>query len=369
MIDFTTFITNQTDLDKVITNNSTQNYVNMSTYLINAIEYCKLNNVRCLYFPNGTYVFNQTNITALNDVELIAYGAIIRDNNLSGTNSIWSFTNCRNIKISGFYFLGKFGSYSDFDFIKVGTDCSYFKLFNNRFQSARRSFIFVENLRGSASREGCTIINNLFINQGNYNNNQQSAIILGSGGEYNIILNNTFKSCPSAIRCINGANTIISENIILSMASQEFDPNYERALIYCDNSGSNRGKIDIIGNKINHNAIGTTAIVMRGGNLTNSASKIVNNDILVHGNTTNSNAIYLLNAPKTMVLNNKISGNKSSIDVAININNCNGTMLNYNHIIQYDKGISLTNSYDVKQGWNSFDSVVNEYETINSNFI
>jgi hypothetical protein len=356
---FLQFVTNETDLNRILTNNTSQNFANMTQYLQDAVSYCKANGIKALYFPSGTYRFNGTTLDGLHNFHLIGEGAVIRQNALAGTNFLWGFINSRHVRISGFYFLGSNGSYADYDFLNIGSGCAWFKIHNNTFQLMRRSAIFIHSLNGGTTSEGCDIFANEFRGHGNYNNNQQASVILGLNGEYCKVYNNYFKAVPSALRAINGANGSFMNNTIQSVGSQGFDPDYNRGIIYLDDTGTNNGKFDILYNKINHNGSGISAIVYKGVKTKpRNAGRIVGNDILVHGSSTSANAIYLKNAPKTVLRDNKIRGH-SNHSSGIIIDNSDACYLEGNFIAAYENGIEIINSNNTEFGYNDFDGVTN----------
>lgn len=362
-LNFLSFVTVQADKDKILANNASQTAATMSTYLTNAIAYCKTNNIKMMYFPSGTYKFNGITIDNLDEFYFVGDGAVIKENNLTGTTALLTFTNCNRVSISGFNFIGTYGSYADYDFINISTGSGSFKIYGNTFKNWRRSAILISALNGGVASEGCNIYGNEFLGTSDYTNNLQSAITLGEDGEYCRIHDNFFKAIPCALRATNGANTSFYDNNLLSMAAQGFDSTYNRALIYIDNSGTNNGKIDILNNKINHNASGITAIVIKGVyTAPQNASKIIGNDIMVHGSTTNSNAVYIQNAPFTIIKDNKLQGNATISSSGIILDNCPNSYIDGNFINNQTNGFEIKNtSLNVKKGWNMFNVVTNQY--------
>jgi len=364
-LNFLSFVTVQADKDKILANNATQTAATMSTYLTNAIAYCKANGVKMMYFPSGTYKFNGITIDNLDEFYFVGDGAVIKENNLAGTNALFTFTNCNRVSITGFNFIGTYGSYADYDFINILTGSGSFKIFNNTFKNWRRSAISISALNGGVSSEGCNIFANEFLGTSNYTNNLQTCITLGEDGEYCMIHHNYFKACPSAVRAVNGANGSFENNNILAMTSQGFDVSYNRALVFVDNSGTNNGKFDIIYNKINHTSSGIIAIIVKGvSSAPQNSMKIIGNDILVYGSAINSTAIYIENMPFVRIKDNQLQGNAIiSIPSGIILNNCDDAMIGGNFLNKYTNGIELIGSVNVTKEKNLFNEVTNEYIT------
>ena len=365
-LNFLDFVTLQTDKDiiqnRTPTNASTATAfaTRMAGYFNNMIVVVKAQKIGRVVFPTGLYKFIQVVIDGVTDCIFDGDKCQVQDNSYLTTTSMWKFTNCTNVQVKGFKVQGTYGSYSDFDFIHISTGCSFIDIYSNTFSNFRRSCIYIDSLLGGVSSEGVNIYNNKF-RGANFANNQQTCIILGEDGEYCQVFNNNFKQVASAIRFINGANSGFFNNIILSSLSQGFDINYNRALIYADITGTNSGKLFINNNVINHNGDGITAIVIKGSNAIANSSRIQNNNILVHGTSTNSTAIYVENSPRTMVIGNKLAGNATLSSSGIIIKNSPKLILDKNEISNYVNGIEIQNSLNVDQNKNYFDNVTNSY--------
>lgn len=361
-VNFLEFVTNTTNRDKITSHNNSQDEAAMTDYLDDAVTYCKANDVAMLYFPSGLYRFDTTTIDNLDDFWFVGDGAIIKYDN--SEDATWSFTNCNRVNISGFFFSTDFGSYADVAFLKIGDNSGSFNIHNNTFNNFRRTAILVEDLTGGASSEGVNIYANYFRSSNDYDNVLQTAITFLNDGEYSKVTNNFFKDVPSAVRFANGANGLFAFNILLGMDARGYTATYESGLVYCDADGTNAGKIDILYNKINHTATGISAIVCKGNSgLEYNGYRIIGNDILVHGDATNSNAIYVEDANNSVIRDNKLRGFTSSPNSSgLILNDSPQCIVDGNLIISYATGIELTGgSTNIKLGTNTIEDVTNQF--------
>lgn len=343
------FITVEADRTKVISRDNSQSATNVTAGINAAITYCSSNNIKELHFGDGLYIIDKVTFNGLDDFRLIGHGATIQYN--SG-DSIFNFTNCEDVFISGFHFTSTESSYSDVAFIRAETGCAYFKIFANKFTNFPRAGILANTLEGGVFTEGFTIYMNEFVDTPNYSNVNQCGIELGDDGEYSKVINNNFYSIPSAIRFVNGANGLFAYNNCMLSTGTAYTTSYLNAIVYADDSGTNSGKIDIIYNKINHNDQGDLAIVYKGDSAApQNAIKIIGNDILVHGSLTKAKAIYISDADYSIIKDNKIRGRVGTPnDTAITIKDSPKVVLDDLFIQYFDYGVELITSSGVSVG-------------------
>lgn len=364
------FITDETAKAKVIARDSSQDTTAVTNGVNSAISYCTANNIKELYFGDGLYIIDSVTFNGFNNFRLIGQGATIRYN--SG-DSIFKFTNCEDVYITGFHFTSTVSSYSDVGFIRAETNNSFFNIFNNKFENFPRAGMIVSNLAGGVYSEGFIIFMNQFVDTPNYSNVNQCAVELGSDGEYSQIISNQFYSVPSAVRFVDGANGIFAFNNCLLSTGTAYTGTYDNAVIYCE-ANSNSGKIDIVNNKINHNSNGDIAIVFKGdASKPNNAFRIIDNDILVHGSTTQSLCIYGNNAPYSIIENNKLRGRTGTPnDTAMILEDCDNVQLDNLFIQYFENGIQLITSENLQVGTILYENITTEnfiVDTTSSNFV
>jgi parallel beta-helix repeat protein len=320
-----------------------------------AIAAMRLSGENYLYFPSGLYKINATTIDDLNDFNLVGLGAIIQYN--SG-DCILKFTDCINWNISGFTFTSTASSYSDVGFLRVSVDSGFFNIRNNTFKNFPRCAIIADNLfdNGAAENKSMIINDNLFIDAANYSNDLQAAITMGSDAEYTRVLNNTFRNVPSAIRYVDGANGQFAYNQIMLCNGDAYDSNYSNGVIYCNSNGlTNTGKINILYNKINHNASGMATIVCKGDvSKPINTYSIIGNDLLINGNLTKADVIYLQDAEYSVIKENKIIGSITLVDTAIILKDSSFCSIENNLISRYNYAFEfLGSSKNIVLGFNS----------------
>ena len=344
--------------NKIIQSDLSQNTTDVTSAVNDAISYCHTNGIKQLEFGTGLYIIDSVTFNNLNEFHIIGNSSVIKYNI---GDSIFNFTNCNSVSISGFNFTSDESSYSDVAFIRATDSNSYFKIFNNRFENFPRCGILGNTFSGGVFTEGFTMYANDFIDSENYSNNNQCGIELGSDGEYSKVINNNFYNIPSAIRFMDGANGLFAYNNCLLINGDFYDSSYNNAVIYSEYN-SNSGKLDVICNKLNHNETGIISVVVKGDpSKSHNAIKIEGNDFLVNGSTTRSLSIYLLDAPNSIIVNNKLRGNSiTPNDKAILLENSSKCVLDNLYIKYYNNCIELINSSDVQVGYINNESITGE---------
>ena len=346
-LNFMDFVTVEADRTKITTNSTNQDDAAMKVYFDNFFNYIKTNNIRVAVVPTGTYRFDKVTVNGLKDLNLMCHGAKFYYN--SGDATI-EFQACQRVKI----YSGEWTSvspltnvYADIVFIRITTSSSFVDLIDVLFSEFSRGAILVKSLQGGASSEGVNVLNCKFRNADNYDNVLQSAITFENDGEYCRINGCTFKSVPSAARFVNGANGSFNDNICLGMNGKATDSSYLNAIVYCDNSGTNHGKVDILNSKMNHNVSGIASIVCKGLNNPANAFRIDNIDMLINGNNSTSKSIYIESASGTTISNIKSQGNTlggAQSNASILINDSPDVLLSNINTVRYLTAVELENN-------------------------
>lgn len=218
--------------------------------------------------------------------------------------------------------------------------------------------IVADSLTGGTYSEGVHIERNIFKDCPDTNRDTQCAVALGLDGEYSKVIGNQFFRLPSAVRCTDGANSMIKDNIMMNLNGTA--NNNSRAVIYCE-PNSNNGKYQIIGNKLNHNESGQHIILLKGSSSQNP-SIIAENEILVSGGATggNNKLIQVVDSANTKVINNNLRSQASYAgEGLIELNNSPDCIVDGNYLRGGDIGINAKNSSTgVKVG------VLNNYDSI-----
>ena len=363
-LNFMSFVTSEVDRSKIVGPSQTTNQDSaaMKTYFDNFFSYIVANDIKKAVIPDGVYRPDSVTISGIRSLDLICYGAEFF---WRSGDSTFKADNCKRLKFHGGHFTGiGITEYSDTAWVRVVGQSSYTEFFFTQFSEFPRSGILAEDLGGGVAQEGVDIINCLFTNADNYDNALQTAITLGSNGEYSRVLGCSFKNVPTAARFVNGANGMFKDNIVAGTSMNDDSRLLDRAAIYCDIGGDNDGKIDIVGNKINHNAKNLTSVIIKGEGQIIRASRVLDNDFLVNGGDTNYTAVYLDNSPGTVIKNTKIMGTilgGSELSASIVINNSRNTVIEDTTSVRFDVGISLENgSTDVYVGRQITESVNTE---------
>ena len=264
-----------------------------------------------LYFPAGTYLLDQITFTSLTHLRVTGAKGARLELNDDANDRLMYFDSCRYVEIDHLQFEGVEDSDATYNatnphrIIEINAG-GYFDIHTNYFEKFTSQAMYIHDLDGGTTTEGVRIHDNIFENAPyddtvalNY------AIWLQVDGEYSSIYNNQFRDIAAAIRCSNGgANVTILNNIILDCIGGASTNRTDRAVIFCDATGANYGKVLIQGNLINHNETRQYAIICTGGTV--NSYHFVNNKILLNGNASQSVMIRLNACDEAVFIGNQI---------------------------------------------------------------
>ena len=159
------YIANDTDKQKVIDRDDTQDATVITQAVNDAITDASTNDIRVINFYPGLWKFNKVDINAIDDLHIVAYGATLKYN--SG-NSILNFIDCSSPKIYGGWFTSDASAYSDVAFIRAEDNNSFLKIIGSTFENFPRAGIIINSSTGGVFTEGSLIDNCNFIDSPNY---------------------------------------------------------------------------------------------------------------------------------------------------------------------------------------------------------
>ena len=345
-LNFMTFVTSEADRNKINGSGESTNQDDaaMKVYFDNFFNYIKANDIKSAVIPAGTYRFDKVTINNVKNLDLFCAGAKFYWNSGDSTLEMQA---CQRVNFhDGVWTSVSLNSYVDVIYIRIQALSAFIKFKNVRFTEWSRGAILIKDLAGGASSEGVDVIDCDFEDADDYDNVLQTAVTFENDGEYSRIMSCRFKDVPAAARFVNGANGMFKDNICLSMNGKETDASFLNAVVFCDASGSNNGKIDIQGNKMNHNPSGIAQIVVKGTNSLQFSSRLINNDLLINGSATQGASVYFDAVRGALLQGNKANGNSlggAMLSNAFTLNNCPDATIENTTSIQFNVGIALTN--------------------------
>ncbi|MNU34920.1 Pectate lyase superfamily protein [compost metagenome] len=333
----------------------------LDTIIIQAvIDIAKAKSSSKVVIPAGwTFLVNQLNITGASNM-VIEGGANLKLN-FGINDSLFNLTNCKNVQIRDLNFTGVMDTDWHFNLggahrlIHVETS-SFIKVENCSFEKFTSQAIYAKALNGGTYTEGIHIYKCIFTDTTYVETSaEQYCVYLDDDAEYSTVDSCQFYRVSHAVKCLNGANSKITNNIMMNTNASSSTLYVDRAIIYCEVL-NNGGKITIANNTINHIDNISIPIIVKGLDAQPQlAYRIVDNNILQFGLSGYAYAMILFNAHNSIVERNFIRPNQTaSLSFAtIRVNDSNNVTVAKNFVDGGNVALWAANSI-VKLSNNNF---------------
>lgn len=271
-----------------------------------------------LFFPTGTYLTDTltlySNITILGENKTKSIlrlvdnptGALLECSGISATQK--EYISIRHITLKH---ITTFTKVDDIKGVLVrGYNTRFCTIADCTFSDFSVHGILLSNIDNDTTEaKSWRISNCLFYNakKGDCN-----AILLYQQGEYVQITNCIFHTLSTAISTWDSANTRVENCTFLKCGFGTSFP----AIVISSTTGANGGKMQLVGNAINHNEGTAIKITHGGGTRPEYGSMICNNHILVN-QSYSSTAVILSGVQGLIMKDNKIYGTDSVAPLSI----------------------------------------------------
>ncbi len=235
----------------------------------------------------------------MHQFNIYGQGARIRQTYTASEPAVLYFQNTNNVKIHDVFFIGDNTpvTYTDDNYLVQFRQGAYGTIEGCTFMQVYSHAIVNDTPDQGTNPEkyGMNVYDNVFHSMTELDI-QQSYIKMINGSEYNNIHDNYFTNGISAIRSIGGANDMIVNNRMLMMETtlnDTDDSGFTFGIIYYE-FGGNSGKVQIDGNKLNHNDRGNFGVVIKNDpTKPKNIVMITNHESLVTGESGAFTQIYL----------------------------------------------------------------------------